>query len=104
MTQKYAKELFSVPLGKVIVFNDNPIKIIGKMREKYKHADGVAEAYILALEGKREVGIELRDGQWYAWTSFCVSSMPYSRTEIEKLMAPLSDVETGIIKRMEFEG
>ena len=105
MTQKDAQNLYSIGLDEFVSINGNPIKVVGKMREKYKHANGgVAEAYVLALEGRREIGIEFRNSKWYAWTSACMFSVPYSRTELERLAATLTDVETGTIKGMESEG
>jgi hypothetical protein len=102
MTQMYAQELFSIPLGRIISVKGVPIRVVGKMREKYRYASGVSEAYILALQGKKEVGIEFGDGEWYAWTSRFSKSYP--RNELERIIGTLNDVETGTIRRMESEG
>ncbi len=98
-----ALELFDVPVGSQISVDGDEIKVVGKFTERYITEDGIiADAYVLALDQRQEVGSERRGNEWHMWYSRFSRTCPAG--SLTRVMGTLGNVERGIIEKGYSEG
>ncbi len=102
MNKQDVQHIIDAKIGSYVLVKDGLARIVGKFHEKYITGSTVADAYVLALEGRQEVGAEERDGEWHLWYSRFSRTCPAG--SLENLMGRLKDVETGTIEKVDIEG
>ncbi len=100
---KYIQKLTNTRIGTNIFIHGRPLKVRGKFQDRYIPDDGiVGDAYVLALAGRKELGLELIENERYCWFSDFLGT--YSIKRLDNRLSLLKDVETGRVERIHSEG
>lgn len=97
-----SESILQIPIGAAVSVKGKSAKVVGRLHEKYVHACGAADAYILALEGERELGAERRGEEWSLWTSQFRRNV--NNMYIGPIKRAMQEPEAGRIERVYSEG